>query len=72
MPEPYGKPWHGVDDLNADQLRALQTMDTARLEGVLTDADVRMITAMIHQGKTAGARKRVTEARRAAREETGS
>lgn len=66
------RPWHKIDDLNADQLAALQTMDDARREGVLTGADVRLLTAMIHNGKTAGARKRVTEARRAARKDTRS
>lgn len=56
-----------TDGLNADQLAAMQTMDDALREGVLSAADVRVITALIYEGKTAGARKRVTEARKAAR-----
>lgn len=55
------------DGLTADQLAAMQTMDDARREGVLSDADVQVITRLIYVSKTAGARKRVTEARKAAR-----
>lgn len=59
--------WFKVDDLNADQLAAMQTMDDARREGVLSDDQASLIEAMIRRGQTAGARKRVTRARKAAR-----
>lgn len=67
MCESSGLPWHKVDDLTADQLSAMQTMDDARREGVLPEKDARFIEKMIRRGQTAGARKRVTQARRAAR-----
>ncbi|MBO0826779.1 MAG: hypothetical protein J2P24_03275 [Streptosporangiales bacterium] len=60
-------PWREVDGLNADQLAAMQTMDDARREGVLSDEQARVIEAMIRRGQTAGARKRVPLARKAAR-----
>lgn len=60
-------PWYEVDDLTADQVAAMQTMDDARREGVLSDEQARFIEAMIRRGQTAGARKRVTLARKAAR-----
>lgn len=60
-------PWRDGDGLNADQLAAMQTMDDARRECVLSDEQVRVIEAMIRRGQTAGARKRVTLARKAAR-----
>lgn len=59
--------WHKVDDLTADQVAAMQTMDDARREGMLSAESTKLIEAMIRRGQTAGARKRVTQARKAAR-----
>lgn len=67
MNEAQGLPWYGVDDLNADQVAAMQTMDDARRAGVLSQDEAQAIETMIRRGQTAGARKRVTRARKAAR-----
>lgn len=60
-------PWFKVDDLDPDQVAATQTMDDARRAGVLSEEQVRVIEALIRAGRTAGARKRITRARKASR-----
>lgn len=60
-------PWYKFDDLNPDQVAAMQTMDDARRDGALSDEAARLIEAMIRRSQTAGARKRISLARRAAR-----
>lgn len=52
------------DRLNAGQLAAMQTMDDARREGVLSDADAVAIEELIRAGHVHGARKRVSLARK--------
>lgn len=65
MPEVEGPPpGDKADGLDADQVAAMQTMDNAGREGVLSAAEAGTIEELIRQGKTAGARKRVTLARR--------
>ncbi|MQA04020.1 MAG: hypothetical protein GEV07_15265 [Streptosporangiales bacterium] len=59
-------PWHKVDDLRPVQVAAMQTMDDARREGVLSDDEAREIEQLIRDGYVHGARKRVTSARKRA------
>lgn len=54
-------------ELTARQLAALQAVDDARREGLLVDGRAAELEAMVRAGQVAGARKRLTEARRAAR-----
>lgn len=60
-----GAPSKRGDGLNAAQLAAMQTMDDARREGVLSDADAQVIEELIRAGHVHGAKKRVSTARRA-------
>lgn len=66
-----GLPWTKVDDLSAGQLAAMQTMDDARREGVLSEADAHVIEDLIRAGHVHGARKRVSSARRQAQSGSG-
>jgi len=49
----------------------MQTMDDARREGVLSEADALVIEDLIRAGHVHGARKRVSTARRQARDGAG-
>lgn len=60
-------PWHKVDDLNAPQLAAMQAVDEARMAGVLSEEQAERLFTMVRGGQVAGARKRLTQARKAAR-----
>lgn len=64
-------PRRKADRLSAGQLAAMQTMDDARREGVLSDADAHVIEDLIRAGHVHGARKRVSTARRRAQGEPG-
>lgn len=52
------------DELKPAQLAAMQSLDDARRAGLITAADFRTIEVVIRQGHVAGARKRLTAARR--------
>lgn len=61
------RPWHLVDDLSPVQVAAMQTMDDAKREGILSEEEARQIEQLIRGGYVHGARKRVTSARKRAR-----
>lgn len=62
---PPGAPaWYRVDDLNAAQVAALQSLDDARRAGLVGDDDAQVIERVIRDGHPHGARKRLTEAKR--------
>lgn len=52
------------DELSASQMAAMQSLDDARRAGHVTEDDFRTIEVVIRRGHVAGARKRITEARR--------
>lgn len=66
---PYALPWHKVDDLSPMQVTGMQSVDDARREGVLTEAQADELFAMVRDGRVHGARKRLTEARKRTRTE---
>lgn len=65
-------PWLGVDDLSPAQVAAMHSLDDARRAGSITDADFHEIEAVIRRGHVAGARKRLTEAKRRNRGSDGA
>lgn len=62
---PRGLAWYKVDDLSAAQVAAMQHVDDARRAGVLTSDQADELFAMVRDGKVAGVRKRLTQARKA-------
>lgn len=66
LPEVRSVPWHKVDDLNAAQVAAMQSLDDARRAGEITEDDAAVIEQVIRDGHPHGARKRLTAARRRA------
>lgn len=60
----YALPWVGVDDLSAEQVAVLQSLDDARRTGRVSADDAAVIERVIRDGHPHGARKRLTEARR--------
>lgn len=52
------------DDLNDRQLAALDSLWRARRDGSVTAAEAEAIDVMIRRGHPAGARKRITQARK--------
>ncbi|MQA79975.1 MAG: hypothetical protein GEV10_16080 [Streptosporangiales bacterium] len=52
------------DDLDAQQLAAMQSLDEARRADEVTASDAVVIERKIRIGRVAGARKRLTAARR--------
>lgn len=52
------------DELDPSQMAAMQSLDDARIAGRITAEDFRTIEVVIRRGHVAGARKRLTEARR--------
>jgi hypothetical protein len=56
--------WYRVDDLNAEQVAAMHSLDDARRAGLITEQDFREIEGVIRRGHVHGARKRITEAKR--------
>lgn len=60
----HALPWHKVDDLTADQVACLQSLDDARRGGLISEQDAAVIEPVIRAGHVAGARKRLTDAKR--------
>lgn len=60
----YALPWHKVDELSAEQVAAMQSLDDARRAGLVTADDAAVIERIIRDGHPHGARKRLTEAKR--------
>lgn len=54
----------GDDELDPRQLAAMQSLDEALRAGEVRPADAREIEVVIRRGQVAGARKRLTAARR--------
>lgn len=52
------------DELNDRQLAALDSLWRARRDGSVTDAQAEAIDVLIRRGHPAGARKRITQARK--------
>lgn len=52
------------DELNDRQLAALDSLWRARRDGSVTAAEAEALDAMIRRGHPAGARKRITQARK--------
>lgn len=61
---PGALPWHKVDQLNAAQIAAMQSLDDARRAGLVAADDAEVIERVIRDGHPHGARKRLTEAKR--------
>lgn len=60
----YALPWHKVDDLTAEQVACMQSLDDARRAGLVGADDAAVIEGVIRDGHVHGARKRITEAKR--------
>lgn len=60
----YELPWVKVDDLNAAQVAAMQSLDDARRAGEIAEEDFAEIEQVIRAGHPHGARKRLTQAKR--------
>lgn len=56
--------WYKVDDLNAEQVAVMHSLDDARRAGLITKQDFHEIEMVIRRGHVHGARKRITEAKR--------
>lgn len=56
--------WYKVDELNAAQVAAMQSLDDARRAGLVADDDAEVIEQVIRDGHVHGARKRFTRAKR--------
>lgn len=61
---PYALPWHKVDDLGPTQVAGMQSVDDARREGTLSEAEAAELFAMVRAGRVHRARKRLAEAKR--------